>query len=396
MTTDQSLIAGALPIFFSKTMMTTNNRDASIPWTLHDYISLGEVEQGLSMTSTHNDSQAQEEIQRLPLFLRLLSTTRHLVSISIFDTSVGEETDPLVHRTVERLERVAAIHSVAEGVDVVTCYLVPTMTRKLSRVSPLTRALDTSELTEVARNPKGNPSRKKQRLEGNTPTSDAEEDGFSEDEDDDNANDATEEDGDGEKRKKRKRSAPSNGARRRTSLEIAAEDSQEATVVKTLSELTSLVATSLQPFDIHPEENPQDDNHHKETEHSNLPHYSYGKGQFALTIDDSILAETGREDTGGAMELSDLGSTIAAIMHHAPVLQSRHVAVRSRSLFSVLQTNPCCHLMFFFLFPECSLPCFCPTNGQLDDTYRCELSSIGGISSARMHPCLPICNSPPK
>jgi hypothetical protein len=52
-------------------------------------------------------------------------------------------------------------------------------------------------------------------------------------------------------------------------------------------------------------------------------------------LDDSILSESaglrGAEGAGGAMEGSDLGSTVAAIMHHAPVLRSRHVAVREKT-----------------------------------------------------------------
>ena len=98
-------------------------------------------------------------------------------------------------------------------------------------------------------------------------------------------------------------------------MEAAAEDSQEATVTKTLSELTSLVVSALETL-------PQN----QDTEEENR-----GTSNLILTIDDSILSEVGRgtgDDSAGAMVGSDLGSTVAAIMFHASVLRSRHVAVR--------------------------------------------------------------------
>jgi hypothetical protein len=110
--------------------------------------------------------------------------------------------------------------------------------------------------------------------------------------------------------KKRKLGTP----QRRDSLgeNGQAEDSQEATVTKTLSELASLVAGSLEPL-------------LKDMDDSQE---GGSKGQLSLTIDDSILSERGTDEgVGGAMAGSDLGSTVAAIMHHAPVLRSRHVAV---------------------------------------------------------------------
>lgn len=347
----------------------------TIPWTLHDYMSLGEVEQGLCMSNTvasetQDDGESTrtkhqlEEIQRLPMLLRLLSTTRNLVSCSILNTNdetKGGGDDPLVSRTVERLEHVAAIHSVAEGIDVVTCYLAPSMTRRLSRVPPLEKRrngmLDTTELEQVARDPKGpvvvtssgggKHSRKRAKgMEGEDvakgESDDNNEGDFSDDdeEDDDADMDDAEESVEAGKKRKRPGAARSNVIPRRTSLEVAAEDSQEAMVVKTLSELASLVATSLEPIVTHHDDH---GDHHHHDDHpdggqtdgrgdaSHQPALGRCglKGQLALTIDDSILAETGRDGTGGAMELSDLGSTVVAILHHAPVLRSRHVAVSS-------------------------------------------------------------------
>jgi hypothetical protein len=312
---------------------------------LHDCLSLGEVELGLlrqenGTTVTH---QAVEEIQRLPLFLRVLSLTRPLASISILEddddnddddsNKKKEGGDPLVNRAVERLEHVAATYSVAEGVDVVTCHLAPSVSRKLSKLPPLvTKAgdWDTKALAAVARNPR---SSKRKRSSSNTknlssnsnsseqqPQSERGADGIggSSDEDDN--------DGEEDEEEMEHQSLPNTPANkkqkkgfvRRDSMEFAAEDSQEATVTKTLSELTSLVVTSLEPI--------SDDQDTEEEEQ---------KGKtISLTMDDSILSESSgyaAQGAGGAMEGSDLGSTVAAIMHHAPVLRSKHVAVSTDS-----------------------------------------------------------------
>lgn len=74
-----------------------------------------------------------------------------------------------------------------------------------------------------------------------------------------------------------------------------------------------MVVTSLEPIA---------DSHDTEEEQG-------GKG-LSLTIDDSILSESAggaSQGAGGAMEGSDLGPTVSVIMHHAPVLRSKHVAV---------------------------------------------------------------------
>jgi hypothetical protein len=437
-----------------------SSSSSSVPLTLHDYMSLGEVEAGLlSTTASCRESSAssQEQIQRLPMFLRLLSTTRNLVSLSIFDSKNNESTgnssdnnddDPLVHRTVERLEHVAAIHSVAEGVDVVTCYLAPTMTRRLSRVPPLTKRnghlllLETAELVEVARNPRGRGNaakghRKRQKV-SDKPAAEGADDHSDNDGDDDESSsgwfsDENGNDGDammdeeggtegGDKGKKRKRKG---GVNRRDSLEVAAEDSQEATVLKTLSELVSLVVHSLEPIvaqhllDDHNGNHhhhhhkdaaaPPSDGDHPEGGSSEKPNFSShggsgvaqlgassGKGQLALTTDDSILAETGRDGTGGAMELSDLGSTVAAIMHHAPALRSRHVAVSTISYLYIVTIqsstpdNMHAHLLFFYLFvSECTLSCLDPASRQLAHTDGRQLSRLGGVPLVGMHSSLP-------
>jgi hypothetical protein len=289
--------------------------------SLHDYLSLGEVELGLS-----SENPPSEEIQRLPFFLRVLSLTRPLSSIGILgdEEEDGDDRDPVVNQVVARLEHVAATYSVAEGVDVVTCHLAPSMSRKLSKLSPLQKkneVWNTQALTAVAKHPTTSKS-KRRRSSDEKPISATNSAEYSEDGIRGSSDEGSEQDDDVDEEeeapqtledfpsKKRKLGT----LQRRDSLgeNRAAEDSQEATVTKTLSELASLVAFSLEPLckDV-------DDSQEGGSE-----------GQLSLTIDDSILSERGTDEgVVGAMAGSDLGSTVAAIMHHAPVLRSRHVAV---------------------------------------------------------------------
>ena len=305
---------------------------------LHDCLSLGEVELGLS-----TENRAGEEIQRLPLLLRLLSFTRPLSSVSIFDILKDDDkdedkegSDPLVNTVVARLEHVAATYSVAEGVDVVTCHLVPSISRKISKLTALQKRKpggiewDTAALVAVAKHPTVSRS-KRRRLSTEDPSQDNKHDDDaiqdSSDLDDADEDDQPDEDNDMQvalEDKKRKR----NTIQRRDSIghdHSGAEDSQEATVIKTLSELASLVVSALEPLSSSVIAAAADTS-------EEAPESCQNKGQLVLTIDDSILSESARgseEGMGGAMAGSDLGSTVAAIMHHAPVLRSRHVAVRS-------------------------------------------------------------------
>lgn len=131
--------------------------------SLHDALALGEVESGLptsssSSTTEHDNDHQLEEIQRLPILLRLLSAARPLSSIPSFgkeettsksnddndadaadDRNSAAVCDALANRVVARLEDVAATYPVAEGVDVVACHLAPSICRHISRVAPLKR-----------------------------------------------------------------------------------------------------------------------------------------------------------------------------------------------------------------------------------------------------------------
>ena len=321
------------------------------PLSLHDCVSLGEIELGLAQ-----DNKAVEEIQCLPLLLRLLSLTRPLSTVDILHTDEGKRLkssspssgeiseaggDSLMNGLVARLEHVAATHSMAEGVDVVTCHLAPSMSRKLSKLSPLSTkqdgTWDTVALLAVARNPIPSSHRgsKRRRLSVESTSNDVQaqqsDDGIEGSSEDENETsmmvDEQNEDSTSNKRRrmyslggKRDSFGPGDG--------LAAEDSQEATFTKTLSELASLVASSLEALP-----SQETASTVEEAQQSEQPQTR--SGQFSLTIDDSILAESGLgsdEGVGGAMARSDLGSTVASIMHHSPVLRSRHVAVSLRSV----------------------------------------------------------------
>lgn len=341
--------------------------ESSLSLSLHEFLSLGEIELGLEREhrpwpaeegksnelsnenarkldtnlSTERHRRALSEIQRLPYVLRLLSQTRPFASMSAvvplpYDANVAitaadkdhKQGDAVVDSVVNSLEDVAALYSAAEGIDVVMNHLAPTMTRKISRLKPLSFKRvningqdvvewETSQLAEVARDPislakKRKSQPKSAQWTGSQPSDNGllTSDEDPEIPDDDNNNDETT----SIPLKKRKRS------HRRDSLEDATADSQEATFVKIVSELTSLVVRSLEQNGFQKNSSSQDAD--------DEPHDS-GVGSLALSTDDSILSEYSPatdDDGGGAMEGSDLGSTIAAIMHYSPVLQSRHVS----------------------------------------------------------------------
>jgi hypothetical protein len=301
--------------------------------SLHDSLSLGEIELGLSA----NHRPSLEEVRRLPILLRLLSSSRPLSSIPTFPLPTQDETeeieeptsDEIIEEAVNRLEDRAALYSAAEGVEVVACHLAPFVCRKMSRLAPLQKnglgEFRTEELSLLVSNPAVSSRAKRLKLssvaasaqqhkssadailsDDSQAAMDDNERGFMSDED--------MIDIDSTNNSKRRR-----GASDRESLPAAgdSEDSQEATVIKTLSELASLVIRSL-----------------KSTPDSEDDADIGESGTLALTIEDSILAEGRQGSTAmgsvcGAMVTSDLGSMVAALMHHAPVLRHRHIAVSS-------------------------------------------------------------------
>jgi hypothetical protein len=84
----------------------------------------------------------------------------------------------------------------------------------------------------------------------------------------------------------------------------ASADSQEAMTTRCLTEITSLVVASLEPF-----------SQNKDEEEGNPSSFS-----LSITADSLLL--------GPASGLHcHLGATLSALMHHSPVLRNRHVAV---------------------------------------------------------------------
>ena len=164
---------------------------------LHDCVALGQVEEGLFVSSsstttiassntntnisintttattnettvtTNTVNPCDEELQRLPILLRLLSSARPLSSVpkiaavvkkgtaTIMEqddeqqdeddeqqkqetNNTNEDTeDALIQRVVDRLEDRAAIYSAAEGVEVMACHLAPFLCKRLSKLPPL-------------------------------------------------------------------------------------------------------------------------------------------------------------------------------------------------------------------------------------------------------------------
>jgi hypothetical protein len=343
--------------------------------SLHDYLALGEVEVGLvqheQLTREERDVDGNDNdgiisirnnhhaavlaIQRLPYMLRLLSSTRPLASISSVVGTTSEhdqdgtiQRDILVDTVVDRLEDIAAMYSVAEGVDVMSNYLARSLTKKISRLKPLAKQIETigsngngnetvinwetALLAQVGQDPISHPTKRKRMLdtmEGSSVIPPDESSLLSSESDDGDVSETDVGQGSSVPLKKRKKYSHHHH-RQRHSIEVASEDSQEATFVKTLSDLVSLVVSSLDRSD-GKESVAQDGD--------DDPPSGEGRSDadtlFALKLDDSILAEAGHGPDdgtsgggggGGAMEGSDLGSTIADIMHYSPVLRSDHVA----------------------------------------------------------------------
>ena len=337
--------------------------------SLHDCLSLGEIELGLQQKQKHHQSgddvgknqesssknnshRSLQEIHRLPLFLRVLSLTRPLACTSSLPTAAAaaakpgvekedkeengnkeeddkthhreQDEDALVNQVVERLEHVAATYSVAEGVDVVASHLAPTMCRKISTLSPLKapkgnyETWDTKDLAAVARNPRsmaGKRRRKSHSFSKSDESKGGEQDdtihqSSSEEEEEDPMETDQDDEATASSNKRRKLSL--DGKRRDSEAFLADQDSTESTFLKTLSELASLVVASLAPI----EKNDNDNNEAADDQHPQDQNESKG-GEIALTIDDSILSEATRVGVdaagdnigGGAIEGSDLGST---------------------------------------------------------------------------------------
>lgn len=363
-----------------------NAAATAAPSSLHDCLSLGDVEEGLSL-----DGELEEQRLRLPILLRLLNASRPHASIPTFagwndhhqpppqepnnddnpelliPTNLTDSTtaDALVDHVVSKLEDMAATHAGAEAMDVVTLSIVPSVTRKLSRVPPLRRkqvvrkdgkhdvttVWDTQELAQFHSMSSADQQNQQQFHHHNHPLkrqsselvlgssdahhphnqlSDDDEDDPLDDHDDnidhpmdiDEVDDRMDEGKPQPKSQKRKSSN-----RRRSSMrdsierkKLHSEDSPEAMVTSTMSELVTLVLQSLQP-----EERSRGSGGNGEEDDEEDDAVQGGGSGAATTSTSSRLLH----DLVLSSQSSDGGSAMAAIMHHAPVLRHQHVAVRS-------------------------------------------------------------------
>jgi len=342
-------------ICMSADSMKPKASDLSI--SLHDCISIGEIELGLERCRTfqtiHDDSLRQEEysrsveeVCRLPYLLRILSSTRPLASITPFvapnSKLKGENTvqesgdtedenssnnDDCLDRIVDHLEVVAATYSVAEDIDVVTNYLAPYVARNLSRLPQLYKtrvdeesySWDTEDLVAIAQDPftkrkrrkRGQPlhsSRKKIKHDTDDidPRTSYSATGFEED--------LLTSSDDEDQKKGNMDMAFDDQVDPRI---LAADDSQESTVIRTLSELVTLVVSSLDYHKKHDTEGEEEQQQHS---------ISLNTGDILSEKTISTLTSGHPGDIGGDPIGDELSSNIVAIMHNAPVLQSRHVA----------------------------------------------------------------------
>ncbi len=125
--------------------------------SLHDTLAQGDFEKALRQetSSVNGNKQKQEAMRRLPLYLRLLSSSQALATVKFPETSNGgdgdddgdtskDSTTPVsgdnfVDEVVRLLEVVAVSHPSAENIDLLTSYLAPAACRSISRCSPVTK-----------------------------------------------------------------------------------------------------------------------------------------------------------------------------------------------------------------------------------------------------------------
>lgn len=313
--------------------------------SLHDLLALGQLEVALAPEKRpsidHDDhpERQTDEIRRLPLLLRMLSASQPLSSIPSLKTDQPQHTvtsedgedavDPLVDQVVARLERVAASHAVAERVDASTSYHAPVTCRKISSLLPLKRDANklewnTRDLASVAASPLGPPLKKKRRERlAKMPA-----DGEAMDEDNGDEDDVMSVD--------ETMDAPLDQGIQTNEDPAASSDSQEAMTTKSLMEIAKLVVASLEPTTTHENKDEED-----------------GKSSLLLPVTtDSLLSEAASDLDGGcagAVGGFDFRASVAALMHHAPVLRHEHVAVRQKC---VSWTNVMVlHLYSHQLFP---------------------------------------------
>jgi hypothetical protein len=284
--------------------------------SLHDCLSLGQVELGLGSNS-NSTAPCADELHRLPTLLRLLAAARpYAQQQQLLDNDDDDnDDDDWISRTVRRLEEVGATYSAAEQVEVVACHLAPALCRTMSRrmssdnnshhsATTITKPTKLSVLKQsdttvsIAKRQKGNDGRSRLQPRYND---------LSDEDDDQSLSEEIEQ-------QHQDLTVFNDPTKKRDRFVVAAatEDSLDATVSRILSELSSAASQSLQPL-----------------------------GTTTTTVDwslaaltnDSLLAEPASSTMAAVMVGggSDLGATVVSLMHHATAL--RHVDVAVRAVF---------------------------------------------------------------
>jgi hypothetical protein len=362
---------------------------------LHDFISLGEVELGLPPFSKFNlegtasinevetislqvpVTNKEDEIYRLPFLLRILQLSRPLSAIPVFiddekpdniDSEHGCDNkdrendlkgqssvhttriDPIICDAVNRIEDRAAAYSTAEGVEVVSCYLAPTVTRYISRVPTLVpikkmdvqhdkfkhheeyleKRFDTAQLqislekttsSGIRRNGNGSchsvyKGKKRSRLSNI---------GNDDENEHDNAINASDSSGDEMKNDSKRGSGRQENEIDDNNKNTASKDSQEFAVFRTVQELVRLTIQSLNqsPSSTGLSSATMDDDADSPVTLGNSSNRA-----LCISMQDSILSESARTKQQQTQSgICDLPATLASLMHYVPCLSCRHVAV---------------------------------------------------------------------
>lgn len=275
--------------------------DSQTALCLHDAVVVGQVEEGFSISAADRSESVR---QRLPILVRLLSSSRPLLS--------KKKNDPLRSLAVSRLEDATAVDRFSEGTEVVSCYLAPAVCHKVSQLerNKPTDLIKAKEITAVETREGYFPSPTKKRKissqgfvalddgeakEGGTTLVEGEQKGIG---------------------LSQKRSLSTS----HTISIVPEEESLEGSLSRILSDLASLVvfsslADDCSPTNKNPEEGEVDSSKSTSDANSAIP----------SGLEDSLLAET---HSSTLVVGNELGSSIVSLLHFSPVLRLDHVAVR--------------------------------------------------------------------
>lgn len=355
---------------------------------MHDLVALGDFKKALDKTfdvsSQDRTSPKDSETLRLPLFLRLLSSSQHL-SFTDSDDEQAEisSQERYINGIVNLLEMVAASHRTAEHIDHLASFLAPDACRPVSRLLsiPLRRKRklvsisieDTGDasvpqkmeavfgkgVVVTENNINGNQSfattgwddSALKKICGDTGKKENEENDSESQEDalgdkDDQSQDEDDLEDENDESSSRptttKRSnvdlsmeSPSPKRKRKRGISILdrksleESDLPESTVCKILLEILSLVSSSLRPISRisgmpSNRDTEHDDDDDEKDDAETLSGRSYSKSAAAIKLlPASLLSE---EQAFGSTIDSELSSTIVTLMYHAPIIRHEHLS----------------------------------------------------------------------